>query len=185
MAVIALTLFSASDLYAQYTVEPTRKTVIADKILMYIPNRIADLADVISIDLQAGTAAKLGVNLTHAFGIGVGYGDTGKIAWDYNRRYGTAINTVSKAWLLAAAKGSVMQDCIYGNLYEYDLSFSGFRSPCNESFVKKYKDYWALEVEAVVLAGVRIAFHPVELADFICGIFCFDISKDDYTLLIP
>ena len=185
IAAAIVMLFAGSDLHAQYTVEPSTSRVIADKILMYIPNRLADLADIISIDLEAGTAAKFGINLTHAFGVGAGYGNTGKISWNYGRKYGTGISTVSQAWFLAAAKGTLMQDCIYGNLNEYDFSYSGFRAPWDPAFVKKYQDYWALDVTGVLLAGGRIAIHPVELADFICGLFCIDISGDDYTLLIP
>lgn len=184
IAVAAVMLFAGNTLHAQYTVEPSTGRVIADKILMYLPNRLADLADIISIDLEAGTAFKAGVNLTHAVGFGLEYGDTGKISWDYNRKYGTSINSASHAWFLAASRGTLMQDCIYGNLNEYDYSFSGFRSPCDPAFVKKYQDYWALEVTGVLLAGGRVAFHPMELADFICGLFCIDISKDDYKLLI-
>jgi len=42
-----------------------------------------------------------------------------------------------------------------------------------------------LEVEAAVLLDVKVAFHPVALADFLCGIFCYDgISKDDFKLLV-
>ena len=125
IAAAIVMLFAGSDLHAQYTVEPSTSRVITDKILMYIPNRLADLADIISIDLEAGTAAKFGINLTHAFGVGAGYGNTGKISWNYGRKYGTGISTVSQAWFLAAAKGTLMQDCIYGNLNEYDFSNSG------------------------------------------------------------
>ena len=54
IAVAAVMLFAGNTLHAQYTVEPSTGRVIADKILMYLPNRLADLADIISIDLEAG-----------------------------------------------------------------------------------------------------------------------------------
>lgn len=185
IAAALVMLFAGNDLCAQYTVEHSTGKIIADKILMYIPNRLMDLADIFSVDLEAGTTAKLGVRFTHAFGFGFGIGDSGKVAWNYNRKYGTSINTASQVWFIGASKGTLMQDCIYGNLDEYDYSFSGFRYFWDPEFAKKYQDYWALEFSGVLLAGGRIAIHPVEIADFICGIFCFDLTKDDRTLLIP
>ena len=93
--------FTAFPASAQNKVEADGNTVItsrmvADTILMYIPNRIMDLLDIFSIKLGTGATAKLRLRTTHAVGLGFGIGPSGDVEWGYGRRYGAALDTFNE-----------------------------------------------------------------------------------------
>ena len=182
--------FTAFPASAQNKVEADGNTVItsrmvADTILMYIPNRIMDLLDIFSIKLGTGATAKLRVRTTHAIGFGYGIGPSGMVEWGYGRRYGAALETFNEIFFLADGYYDLKREYSHGNLTDFWYEKQGMQFPGDPLFTQhKACDYWALELEAAALVGLKVAFHPLELADFICGIFCYDgISRDDYKLL--
>jgi len=183
--------FAAFPASAQNKEEADGSTVVtsrmvADTILMYIPNRIMDLLDIFSIKLGTGATAKLRVRTTHAIGVGFGIGPSGMVEWGYGRRYGAALDTFNEIFFLADGYYDLKREYTHGNLTEFWYEAQGMQFPGDALFTQhKACDYWALELEAAALIGLKVAFHPLELADFVCGIFCYDgISKDDYKLLV-
>ena len=87
IALLAVTLFAFGATVQAQDVGQKNTTgrVIADKIIMYIPNRIVDFFDIFSLEFGSGATAKLGVRATHAFGIGAGVGPSGKVVKGFNR----------------------------------------------------------------------------------------------------
>ena len=190
MAVVItlMTVFSAS---AQRNIdvseEPTMGRIIADKVLMYIPNRFMDLMDIFSLKIGTGVTSKAQLRLTHAFGIGYGIGPTGSVEWSYGRRLGTSLDQGKEIFFLGDGYYNIQREFATGTLEDYWYQSQGMQWPEDPVFSKdKAFDYWAIEVEVAAFADVKFALHPVEIADFIAGIFLVDcISKDDYTLIIP
>ena len=183
--------FAAFPASAQDKVEADGNTVVtsrmvADTILMYIPNRIMDLLDIFSIKLESGATAKLRVRTTHAIGLGFGVGPAGMVEWGYARRYGAALDTFNEIFFLADGYYDLKREYTHGNLTEFWYEDQGMQFPGDALFTQhKACDYWALELEVAALVGLKVAFHPLGLADFVCGIFCYDgISRDDYKLLV-
>ncbi|MBO5761285.1 MAG: hypothetical protein J6S53_07070 [Lentisphaeria bacterium] len=166
---------------------PSTSRVVADKILMYIPNRVMDFLDIFSIKLGTGVTSKLQVRLTHAFGFGYGIGPTGSVEWSYGRRYGTSLDNGKELFFLGDGYYDIQREFSTGTLQDYWYQSSGMQWPEDPVFARdKAYDYWALEVEVAAFVNVKFAFHPVEFADFFAGIFCYDgLSNDDYTLIIP
>lgn len=187
-AITLMTVFSAS---AQRNLDvsenPSFGRIAADKILMYIPNRFMDLMDIFSIKLGTGVTSKLKVRLTHAFGIGYGIGPAGSVEWSYGRRFGTSLDKGKEIFFLGDGFYDIHREFSTGTLEDYWYQSKGMQWPEDPVFSRdKAFDYWAIEVEAAAFVNVKAAFHPVEFADFIAGIFLYDgISKDDYTLIIP
>ena len=179
MAVVItlMTVFSAS---AQRNIdvseEPSMGRIVADKILMYIPNRFMDLMDIFSLKLGTG-----------ATGIGYGIGPTGSVEWSYGRRLGTSLDQGKEIFFLSDGYYNIQREFSTGTLEDYWYQSQGMQWPEDPVFSKdKAFDYWAVEVEVAAFADVKFALHPVEIADFIAGIFLVDcISNDDYTLIIP
>ena len=187
IALLTVALFiSGAALQAQEDVGRKNDTgmMIADKVIMYIPNRIVELFDIFSLELGSGATAKLGVRLTHAFGIGAGIGPSGKVVKGFNRTYGFALDDGWQAYFLAIGKGDLTREYTVGNLPDFWYIYSGMQTPGESIFANKVKDYWALEVDAAALAGVKFGLHPLNIADFFTGIFCYDLLGNDYKLLV-
>ena len=158
--------------------------VITDKLIMYVPNRIMDLLDIFTFELGTGATAKLSLRATHAFGIGGGIGPTGKIVKGFNRTYGLALDNGYQAFFLAMGKGDITREYTTGNLPDYWYVYNGMQVPSDSIFADKIKDYWALEVEAALLADVKFGLHPLNIADFVTGIFGYDFLGNDYKLIV-
>ncbi len=185
-AFIAFAMFTATaTLHAQEVEKPSLEKTITDKVIMYIPNRIVDLFDIFSIEVETGATAKCGFRLTHAFGIGAGIGPSGKLSKDFNRTYGVSLNNGYQAYFLAMGVGDETREYTYGNLPPYWYQYDGFQVPSDRIFaVEKVKDYWCLEAGVSLLAGGKVALHPLNIADFVCGIFFYDLLGNDYTLIV-
>ncbi|MDD5728046.1 MAG: hypothetical protein PHV59_05725, partial [Victivallales bacterium] len=59
----------------------------------------------------------------------------------------------------------------------------GFPSP-NERLYEFYngaRDYWAFGGDLALGFAGSLAIHPVEIADFLAGIFFIDFKEDDIT----
>ena len=184
--VLTLALFAAAAcLNAQEAEKPSVGQVITDKALMYIPNRIVELFDTFSMDIETGATAKFGVRLTHAFGLGAGIGPSGKVSKDFNRTYGCSLNNGYQAYFLALGIGDETREYTTGNLPAYWYQYEGFQIPSDRIFaVEKVKDYWTIEAGATALIGAKFAIHPLNIADFFCGFFCYDLLDNDYNLII-
>ena len=185
IALLAVTLFAFGATVQAQDVGQKNTTgrVIADKIIMYIPNRIVDFFDIFSLEFGSGATAKLGVRATHAFGIGAGVGPSGKVVKGFNRTYGFALDDGWQAYFLAMGKGDLTREYTIGNLPDFWYIYSGMQMPHESIFADRVKDYWALEVEAAALIDVKFGLHPLNIADFITGIFFYDLLGNDYKLI--
>lgn len=173
-----------AQLAAAETCKPAFGTVVLDKLLMYFPNRLMDCLDIITGSLETGPQGKIGIRFTHAFGFGAEAGYAGKLTKGFNRTVGGSLNEDNQAYFCCVGVGNVMQECAFGNLPEYWYHYSGMLLPDNQLvFQSGDKDYWALEFKAAALVGVEIGIHPLNIADFVCGVFCCDLLGNDYHVL--
>ncbi|MBP5182962.1 MAG: hypothetical protein J6331_08060 [Lentisphaeria bacterium] len=185
-----LTVLTVSPAMAQRHLDvsesPSTGRIITDKILMYIPNRVMDFLDIFSLKLGTGVTSKLQLRLTHAVGFGYGIGPTGSVEWSYGRRIGSSLDSGAEVFFLSDGYYNIQREFSTGTLADYWYQSSGMQWPGDPIFARdRAYDYWALEVEVAAFADVKVAFHPVEFADFIAGIFFYDgLSEDDYTLLL-
>lgn len=188
---VLVTLFSAGSVFGQTAAtsdiaeKPSTAAWVASKVLMYVPNRVMDLLDITSWSIGTGVTSKLKVRLTRAFGFGWGIGPSGNLVKAYDRRIGFALDNDGEIFIPGAGIGDIQREYTTGNLIDYWFQYKGMLLPGNPIFARdKAYDYWAIEVEAAAFVGVKFAIHPVEIADFIAGLFFYDgISNDDYELL--
>ena len=185
-----LTVMTVSPAMAQRHLDvsesPSMGRIITDKILMYIPNRVMDFLDIFSLKLGTGVTSTPQLRLTHAVGFGYGIGPTGSVEWSYGRRIGSSLDSGAEIFFLCDGYYNIQREFSTGTLADYWYQSSGMQWPGDPVFARdRAYDYWALEVEVAAFADVKVAFHPVEFADFIAGIFFYDgLSEDDYTLLL-
>ena len=163
---------------------PSVRSVIVGKFLCYLPNLVMDLLDIFTLDLKAGLFAGAGARVTRAFGFGGLCGTNGGIYKEINRQYGIALEDGYQAQMgfLTVEDISIINPI--GSVKEVWAHGSNFPT-CNESIYNLYtgaRDYWAIEAYLYFLAGAKVGLHPIEIADFITGIFFYDLKGDDIKL---
>ena len=157
---------------------------IVSKVFCYVPNLIMDFLDMTSLDLKGGLYGGLGFRITNYFGLGAQYGVNAGLYKDVNRQYGIGFERGYQAQLLFLTMEDISVTDPIGTVKEY------WRHGCNfpDSNAEIYaigtgaRDYWAIEVYAYALAGAKVGIHPIEVADFITGIFFYDLIDDDIKL---
>jgi|GEM_PF-1618444 hypothetical protein len=155
---------------------------IGGKLLMYIPNRIVDFLDIFSIELKSGAAIGAEFSITRAFGLGGEFGAYGSAVKGYNRQYGFALSEGVEAQAVSASYINLQRPVVYGNVERFWVQGSNFPCPSNRLYREKIRDYWAIELGAICLAGAKVSIHPVSLADFFTGLILLDLENDDYVL---
>ena len=155
---------------------------IQGKLLMYIPNRFVDLFDIFSVSLDMGIAAGVTARLTYAFGLVGKAGSAASLIKGYNRQYGAALTEGYYGQFFFPMKADLLRPVTYGYVNMFWIEGWNYPFPSNPVFERKTGafDYWAIEFGAICLVGAKVAIHPVEIADFITGLFLIDISGDDY-----
>lgn len=154
---------------------------VADKILLYVPNRIVDFSDIITGSLSFGTAAGLDIRLTRGMDFGAGTGITARAIKGYNQQYGGAIDNYWSASFMCLSGEDTERSIASRWVKEYIYHSSGMPLP-SEPIYDMYtgaRDYWEIGVAVDALVGVSFEIHPVEIADFITGFFFIDIKGDD------
>lgn len=150
---------------------------IGSNLLWYIPNCLLDLADCFSIEFSAGDIG-LGVNLTKYASFGAGVGNGYNVGWTNKRQIGFFNDMNYNADFLYFSAFEKNRRNLYGTYEDYFTSnFS------NADIIKyprsmRHEDPYAIGVKAAFLLGVKVQFHPVEFADFLCELFFFDLNND-------
>mgnify|MGYP004712014807 FL=1 len=155
---------------------------IGKKLLMYIPNRLLDLLDIVSIELKSGAVIGAEARVTRAFGIGGEVGTYGSALKGYNRQYGFAVTEGAEGQFFFGSAMDLARPLVWGDIERYWIQGTNFPLPSNRIYQEKARDYWALELGASCLFGVKVSIHPVAIADFFTGLILIDVEDDDLVL---
>lgn len=155
---------------------------LSGKLMMYIPNRVVDLFDIFSLEIKCGAAIGAEFRITRAFGLGGEIGATGSIVKGYNRQYGLALTQGMEGQVMFATGVDLQRPIVYGNVDRFWIYGSNFPLPDDRIYKEKIRDYWAIELGAVCLAGAKVSIHPLSFVDFFAGLILLDPEKDDFTL---
>ena len=158
----------------------------AGKVLFYVPNVIVDAVDTFSVTVKAGPSIGAGFHVTRALGLGAEVGTTFGIYKEVNRQYGFALeNGYQAQFIFLTAENISVLDPI-GSVKEYWQVGNDFPS-CFDgiyNFTSGSRDYWAIDTYLSAFIGARVAIHPIEIADFLTGLFFYDLKGDDIQLSI-
>lgn len=158
----------------------------ASKVACYVPNLILDCLDMTSLNVKGGLYSGLGFRVTRILGIGAEGGVNAGLYKDINRQYGFALQNgyQAQAGFLTVEDTTVFNPV--GTVQPYWVHGNNFPSWNSELYTISTgaRDYWAIEVYAYLLAGVKVGLHPIEVADFITGIFFYDLKGDDLKLSV-
>lgn len=166
--------------------EPSRNLALfcLGKVICYGPNLFLDCLDMTSLDLKFGPTIGAGFRVTRAFGFGGEAGLTIGAYKEINRQYGFAFEKGYQIQVPFVTAEAISVVNPIGTVKPYWQHGNNFPL-CTSEIYNIYsgaRDYWAIEVYASALVGVKVGIHPIDVADFITGIFFFDLKDDDIKL---
>ncbi len=182
LALVMVSAWLPSVHAAQATAPHHSNRSIGRTILLYLPNRLLDILDLVSLELGAGLNPHLNVHVTQAVQLGLGTGTNFSLIKDYSRQYGTGI-VLEREFSIpfyTACQRSVRQPI--GSVIPIEYSRIGVPSRDDEMFQSGAKDFWGIGFESWIflfLGKAHAEIHPVELIDLVAGLVGFDPRHDD------
>ena len=151
------------------------------RALLYLPDRVFDLLDIISFDVHLGWGLFLNAHITRAVQVGAGGRAAVGLGWHDHRSLG--VQTLSEGEVVIPGVGlHGIAGKLFGTsgIYSVGDGLAGVQGPMAELY-QTYRDYWAVGVEATALVvGLNFDVHPVEIADFLVGFTTIDFLRDDF-----
>jgi hypothetical protein len=156
---------------------------VLSKIALYFPNRIMDALDIFTVSVGVGPVARAKVYATRAFAFGGGAGAEVMVLKGCNRQYGFCRQAGYDISFAVLNRVSLDRDGQTRLIVPFVIDEEGFPSP-NERLYEFYngaRDYWAIGGDLSLGVATSVAIHPIEIADFVTGIFFIDLKDDDMT----
>ena len=152
-----------------------------NKILMYLPNRVADFSDIVNIKLGAGSESSLEAGITNYAKWGASYGSAYYLTKEANRQYGGALEEGFFLQDTIVTKEKLVISDTFGTVKPFFMQDRAFHavSPNAEIYKEGIRDFWEISVKAGVLVNAKVSVSPVEIADAVCGLVLVDIKDDD------
>ncbi|MBM4042077.1 MAG: hypothetical protein FJ290_26575 [Planctomycetes bacterium] len=155
-------------------------------LIFYLPNRVLDILDVVSVGVAPPaipyifpSSAHANIHLTRAFQVGAGNTRGVFLGKGYGRRFawGLEHNELSIGPLTFAE-----YERFQGSGAETSrVERVGMLLPTDAPFAEGMSDYWAIGAHIGLLpVAVELDVHPVELVDLLLGLLCLDIAGDDH-----
>jgi hypothetical protein len=149
--------------------------------LLYLPDRILDLIDVVSVGVHLGTGVFADSHLTRALQLAGGFRSTGGLGLHDHRSLG--IKAQAEAGITLVSLGAQgFTGALVGTSGVHDTAdgLAGLHRPSSRLY-QEFRDYWAIGGSATaVLVGAEVDFHPLQLADFLAGFLTIDFLNDDF-----
>ena len=151
------------------------------RLIVYVPDRVFDLLDLVTLDVHVGLGAYANLHLTRAAQagaglrtkIGAGLHDQRSIGLANEAEFGVAALALGTQSFSGASVG------LPGGLAVGADSMAGMHWPSDDLY-QTYRDYWALGASVTAgLVGLEFDFHPMQIFDFIGGFLFIDFARDD------
>jgi hypothetical protein len=151
-------------------------------LLLYIPNRVIDATDIVTMDFSMGSAFSVEMQATRYFQLGGSYGENYFLKKGYARQYGGGHKSTKRFGFFFMEKDVTFVDETSGTVNEYVIDFPQFSAADYhlDAFHDDDVDFWKIGGRVGWFLGIGVGVHPVEIADFITGIFFLDLMEDDF-----
>ncbi len=159
---------------------PTERPLWA-RILLYLPDRVLDLLDVLSFDVHVGPGVLVNVHLTRAVQLGAGARAVAGIGWHDHRSLGFLAQSEAEV-VIPAVGTSAWAGAMAGTsgIYAGSDGIFDLHRPTIPLY-QDFRDYWAVGFSTTaVTAGFDFDLHPLEIADFLAGLLTIDFLRDDF-----
>ncbi len=160
---------------------PQLERSLGRRALLWLPDRLLDLLDIVSFDVHFGPGAFADVHVTRALQVAGGFRATGGLGIHDQRSIG--MKSQADAGLTLIALGTYTYGATLvgtSGTHGSTDSWSGLHQPSSPLY-QELRDYWALGASATaVFIGAEADFHPLQLADFLAGLVGIDFLNDDF-----
>jgi len=151
------------------------------RLIMYAPDRVFDLLDLVTLDVHFGPGVFADVHVTRRIQVAAGLRAIMGLGAHDQRSIG--LRNLSETGVSALTFGTqTVAGTTIGTsgVHTGAESMVGLHSPRN-SLYQDFRDFWAIGVSVTAgLAGAEVDIHPIQLFDFIGGILLFDFARDDF-----
>ncbi len=174
-------LFDHPWLGSNFARRPATERSTTAKVLLYLPDRILDLLDIVSFDAHLGPGAYLNYHVTRAVQAGIGFRGTGGLGWHDHRSLG-GLGQAESGIVVVALGAQAYAGSLAGTsgVRATADSMAGLHQPSDRIY-QELRDYWAIgESFTFIFLGFEWDLHPVEFADFFLGWAGIDILNDDF-----
>jgi hypothetical protein len=174
-------LFAATGLGMNRARRVTVPRGVVGRVVRYLPDRLRDLFDVVSLDAHSGVGLYADVHLTRGAQLSAGArvaGGLGVLPQRATPGFQLQANGGFHAFGAGAERfyGVVAGP---GGVYTGSTVLRGLQSP-GDRLYQDYRDYWAIGASGTVgVFGATAELRPVQLADFVLGFVGIDIANDD------
>jgi len=150
-------------------------------ILLWLPNILLDITDIVSVDAGVGSETALEVDLTKYLGIGFAFGEKYFIQKGFSRQYGGGYSSGWDMQFLCFNTEKRYVEDTFGTTKRYYVGRKDFElaDSANHTYRDKVRDFYAISVKAGWLAIINFEVHPIEIADLITSVFFIDITGDN------
>jgi len=104
------------------------------------------------------------------------------MAKDYARQFGFGHKDTKRVGFIFIEKDITFVDEATGSIKEYVIDFPQFATAdyLLDAFRDEDVDFWKIGGRIGWVIELGFGIHPIEIADFISGIFFLDIKDDDF-----
>lgn len=174
--------FTDKDTPARETVDRSVWSSIGRGVVFYIPNLLADLLDIVSFEFSAGNTAALDVHASYYCNFAMENTDAYFIGNAPRHRFGVGRREAQRMAALCWSYDDVYVSEICGDMPTYAMKDAAFN--LTRYYAEPYKamdvDMWAIGFRAAMFLGVAADVHLLEIPDFLCQIFAYDLSGDNW-----
>ena len=164
-------------------VSAVRANEVVEKLALYIPNRLIDALDTFTCDVGLGPSVRIELMATQVCKFGGGIGISPKLIKDYNRQYGIGINNGWYWSFLCIGQENMERAKCTRYVKNYQQNFEGCPAPDLRIYdlYTGERDFWQIGGALGLGVEAEVYIHPVEIADFVAGVFFIDLKGDDIT----
>lgn len=155
---------------------------IFEKVLWYIPDRVGDFFDLISVTVTTGPHWGASVWVTRAGQISAYGGGSVGLGYFQKRNIGVKAEASGEIGIGPLVPTAILGARAGTNGLDYiPLTKDIFHKPSDDLY-QEYRDYWGVGAKVgLAIIGLEIEIHPVEFYDFVGGFLLFDVGNDDWS----
>ncbi len=161
--------------------EAEGKINVTNKLIYYFPNLFLNLMDSFTANIGLGAKSTFALSMTRYAQFGGSYGDEVFLEKGIYRRYGGGYNNGHSLKLGPLLGEKRYIDNVIGDMTPRIIKKPELQMqrPTNAIYKDKYRNFWTVGIDIGWLINIGLHLEPIEFADFITGIFFYDLCDDD------
>jgi len=149
-------------------------------ILLYVPNRILDTTNIMTIKLGVGAPVAAEVKLTEFARLGGTHGPRYFVESGYHGQYGVAYQQGTDFGFYPWTYADYDVEDSAGTIQEFAMKQDwGLTDPTLYPYEQNIVDLWSIGAEGGCFVTARYEFHPRAVPNWVLGFFFLNINGDD------